>query len=729
MLKVCTDLAPFLIGGELSRFKKMIFIFIGPLLLFSLLGWSLAKPQAALPANFTDSLVTNVGSPTALAFTPDGRMLVTTQGGSLNIYQGSALLGTALNLSSVLCSGFERGLLGVAVDPNFATNQYIYLYYTFKKFGSCPANTASSPVNRVSRFTLPANNVISSTTEVVLVDNMPSPNGNHNAGDLHFGADGYLYISVGDGGCDYNPAESGECGGNNDAARDQHVLIGKILRITPAGDIPATNPFQGSDSARCNVTGRTDPGKKCQETFAWGLRNPFRFAFKPGTNLFYINDVGQGAWEEIDQGVSGADYGWNVREGHCVNGSTSNCGSPPVGMTNPIYDYGRGAGCNSITGAAFVPIGIWPAPYDGAYLFADYGCGKIFRLVPNGPTFTAVDFATGLGNSSAVAMTFGPHNNTQALYYTTYAGGGQIRRIAYTPANSLPTAVASASPVSGPLPLNVTLNATGSSDPDNDPLSFDWDFGDGLTTTVTSLTTTHTYNSAGIFTATLVVRDNRGGVSAPATVRLFPGNAPPTPAISSPTVSAQFAVGQNVILQGQASDVEDGSLPDAALTWRVILHHVDITSPGTTHTHPYFGPTIGNNLSFTAPAPEDLNAAELSYLEVQLTAVDSWGLTQTITQSLQPRRVNVTFNTIPASLKLLVNGTTFDTPKTIVSWDSYALIVSAPTQLDSVGDGWVFSSWSDGGVLEHTITTPASSVTYTATFAPALRFWLPRIYK
>ena len=393
-----------------------------------------ASAAAALPPDFVDTLVATVASPTALAFTPDGRLLITTQPGTLRVYEQGALLATpALDLSARICSDFERGLLGVAVDPAFATNHFIYLYYTFNKSGACERNSANTPVNRVSRFLLSDTNAVDPASEVILVDNIPSPNGNHNAGDLHFGKDGYLYISTGDGGCDY--AKDSGCAGLNDAARDQHVLLGKILRITATGAIPPTNPFQGSDSARCNVTGRTDPGKKCQETFAWGLRNPFRFAFDPNASAtrFFINDVGQNAWEEIDLGQAGADYGWNVREGHCANGSTTDCGASPAGMANPIYDYNHSSGCRSITGGAFVPAGVWPTGYDGAYLFGDFVCGKIFMLTPTaGGGFTRAEFATGLGASSAVAMTFGPDGASQALFYTTYAGGGQVRRIAYT---------------------------------------------------------------------------------------------------------------------------------------------------------------------------------------------------------------------------------------------------------------------------------------------------------
>ena len=368
------------------------------LLAVTVFSWSLAEAQT-LPAGFQGSLVASLPMPTALAFTPDGRLLMTTQRGQLRVYQQETLLPTpALDLASSLCTNSERGLLGVAVDPAFATNRYIYLYYTFNKFTSCPSNTASSPVNRVSRFTLQDNNTISRASELVLIDNIPSPNGNHNGGDLHIGRDGFLYVSVGDGGCDYM-GDSG-CAGANNAARDQHVLLGKVLRITTTGGIPASNPYQGSDSVRCSA-GRGQPGQKCQETFAWGLRNPFRLAFDPNASgtRFFINDVGQNAWEEINEGRAGADYGWSTREGHCANGSTSNCGTPPSGMVNPIFDYAHSNGCASITGGAFVPSGIWASAYEGSYLFSDYVCGVIFRLTRSSSgTYSRTTFASGLGS-------------------------------------------------------------------------------------------------------------------------------------------------------------------------------------------------------------------------------------------------------------------------------------------------------------------------------------------
>lgn len=684
-----------------------------PVLTTGLLAFALPA-AAALPSGFTDALVTAVGAPTDIAFTPDGRLLITTQGGNLRVFAGGSLLTTpAITFAAAnLCSNSERGLLGVAVDPAFAANHRVYLFRTFKR----PADSVC--VNRVSRFVLPDTNVIDPAGEVVLIDNMPSQNGNHNAGDLGFGKDGFLYISIGDGGCDY--ASPTSCAGVNDASRDQNILLGKILRITSDGDIPASNPFQGAGTARCNVTGRTTAGTKCQETFAWGLRNPFRFAFDPNAvgTRFFINDVGQNLWEEIDLGQAGVDYGWNCREGRHTNNTAGPCSPTPPGMVDPIFEYSHSgnvpgttvSGCASITGGAFVPNGLWPG-YDGAYMFADYVCGAIFKLADSGASGNAANFDTGLGGSSAVALTFGPFGASQALYYTTFAGGGQVRRIVYSEGgNNAPTAVAGGSPLSGPAPLTVTFDATGSSDPDvGDTLTYFWDFGDGTPeTSTTSLTIQHTYTNAGTYTATLRARDNHFAFSAPMTLQVQPGNQPPTATITSPGAGVTFRVGGTYTLTGSATDPQDGTLPASALSWTVLLHH-------NTHTHPFLGPVTGNNIQLTAPAPEDLAATETSFLEIQLTATDSSGLPDTAVRNFQPHLVAVSFATAPSGLDVIVNGTPVTAPDTLTSWESWGLNVTAPNQA-SGGQSFVFVSWSDGGAMSHTIVTPAAPTTYTATF-------------
>ena len=662
-----------------------------------------ATPASAIDVadGFADTLVASVESPTALEFTPDGRLLVATQFGELRVVQDGTLLPQpAFDLGSVMCTSNEQGLLGVAVDPAFGSNGHVFVYYTRSKPGRC--------VNRVSRFTM-SGATISTGTELVLIDEIPAPSGNHNGGDLEFGKDGYLYVSVGDGACDY---AGGGCYGSNDAARDVHALVGKILRITSTGGIPPTNPFQGAGTARCNLTGVTTAGTRCQETFASGLRNPFRMAFDPNApgTRFFVNDVGDGAWEEVDEGISGADYGWNVREGPCSNGSFTNCGPPPAGMTNPIHAYShQSSSCHAITGGAFVPNGVWPAVHDNTYLYGDYTCGKIFQLRPNGGGWDRTEFATDVG--AVVNMTFGPSPFGRGLYYTNYEGGGQVRRIDYVASdNRAPTAAVTADPTYGPLPLSVSFDGSGSSDPDaGDTLTYRWTFGDGtpIVTTATP-TTSHTYTSQGPFTATLTVLD-QDGASSSASLPLDPGNTAPNVAFTSPSESDRFAVGDAITLSATATDPEDGSLGPGNLSWRVLRHH-------DAHTHPFLAPTTGNGLVIAQPAPEDLGSGVDGYLQIQLTATDSRGLSTTTTRNVFPQKVDLTFASQPSGRDLVVGDTTVSTPRTVTSWEGHAIAVQAHPQVDGSGQGWTFSSWSDGGAASHTIVTPAAPVTYTATF-------------
>ena len=392
-----------------------------------------ATPRApsafTLPMDFDDQLVVPLDRPTDLTFTPDGRMLVALQPGQLYVVQDmgadqppSILL--AFDLTQDICSNWERGLNGVAVDPAFVENQYVYLYYTLNKYGACPLEQLdhpSSPVNRLIRVVLPPENRVPPESMVVLVDNLPQHTGTHNAGDINFAHDGMLYLSVGDGGKHAN-------------ATDLSNLAGKILRLKPDGTVPEDNPYAGVTGARrCGDPAGVPAGSgPCGEIYVHGLRNPYRFAFQPASITLYINDVGDQAWEEINVGRRAAHYGWNLREGPCPYPARLNC-SPgaPSGYLDPVYYYHHNTGCFAITGSAFVPAGIWPAEFDQAYLFGDFGCGQIWRLIPGHP-YTAELFASGLGPGSLVSMQFGPAGSGQALYYATHAGDGQVRRIVYT---------------------------------------------------------------------------------------------------------------------------------------------------------------------------------------------------------------------------------------------------------------------------------------------------------
>ena len=202
--------------------------------------------------------------------------------------------------------------------------------------------------------------------------------------------------------------------------------------------------------------------------------------------------------------------------------------------------------------------------------------------------------------------------------------------------------------------------------------------------------------------------DGRGGVGT-TSVRIDAGNNPPAPAISSPASSHRFYVGESIMLDGSATDPEDGALPATALTWEVIRHH-------DTHTHPFLPPTSGNGLQITAPAPEDISATTTTYLEIMLTATDSRGLSQTVSQEVRPRLVDLMFDTVPTGLRLEIAGSSIVAPTTVTSWEGWQIPVNAPDQVDSSGQGTTFVSWSDSGTRAHEVPTPQAPATYTATF-------------
>jgi glucose/arabinose dehydrogenase len=349
---------------------------------------------AAPPSGFTATAVTGITDPTALTIAPDGRVFVAQQGGALRVIKGGGLLAQPFIQFTVDSSG-ERGLLGVALDPAFRTNGFVYVYYT-----------ATTPTvhNRVSRITA-AGDVAALGSEVVLV-NLPTLDfTNHNGGAIHFGPDGKLYVGVGEN-------------AHSERAAQLTNPFGKILRLNADGSFPTDNPFYDGN------------GPNWDGIWAYGFRNPFTFAFSG--NRLLANDVGQETWEEVDVVRSGRNYGWPTREGPCVTGSTTNCGPPPGGLVNPIFSYKHGEGC-AITGAAFYnpprrAAFKFPAAYLGDYFFADL-CGGWMRTLQKPNYNSATPF---LSPDAAVVPTDIAVAPDGSLWYTS-RGAGTAVRIRYQP--------------------------------------------------------------------------------------------------------------------------------------------------------------------------------------------------------------------------------------------------------------------------------------------------------
>ena len=254
---------------------------------------------ATLPAGFTESAFGASLSTacTTMTFAPDGRLFVSQQNGSLRVIKNGTLLTTPF-VSLTVDSRTERGLLGIAFDPSFSSNRFLYVYYTV------PAGPSNSPPphNRVSRFTASAGNPdVSDGTEVPIIDldNLSAAQ-NHNGGAIHFGPDGKLYVAVGDNASGTNPATS-----NSQTVTNR---LGKILRINadPLNPTPNDNPT--TFTLYNGLTGT--PSGANRQIWTIGLRNPFTFAFQPGTGRLFIDDVGESTWEEINDGIAGSNYGW-----------------------------------------------------------------------------------------------------------------------------------------------------------------------------------------------------------------------------------------------------------------------------------------------------------------------------------------------------------------------------------------------------------------------------------
>src|SRR5438477_11377226 len=349
-------------------------------MMFLLFGLSFSTSGATLPSGFVATTVASgFVSPTAMAIAPNGRIFVCSQTGALRVIKNGVLLATPFVTFSVDSVGV-RGFLGVAFDPHFTLNNYIYLYYTVP---GTPSH------NRVVRFTANGDVVLPGSRVILLELDPLSTATNHNGGALHFGPDGNLYIAVGDN-------------ANGSNSQNLSNLLGKILRIAPDGTIPPDNPFVQSTTAR-------------HEIWAFGLRNPFTFAFRGGTSFMYINDVGQSTWEEVDLGQAGANYGWPATEGPTTNPA----------YESPIYYYGHSDGC-AITGAAFYSptTPSFPSSYVGKYFFGDYCSGFIRALDPS--TAQASGFITGA--SQPVDIQVGADGS---LYYLA-RGTGSVMKVHYT---------------------------------------------------------------------------------------------------------------------------------------------------------------------------------------------------------------------------------------------------------------------------------------------------------
>ena len=749
-------------------------VFVGVLVVAALVMGSGQSPSAAaaLPPGFQESVVfSGLSNPTALRFSPDGRIFVAEKNGRIKVFDGLADTTPTLfaDLSTNVYNFWDRGLLGLELAPDFPTDPYVYVLYTYDhELGSTappprwgtpgvlsdPCPTPPGPTGdgclvsgRLSRLQASGNVMVGG--EQVLVEDWCQQYPSHSTGSLAFGSDGALYASGGDG-ASFNFVDYGQDGSPLNPCGDPPGTVGSTLSPPTAeggalrsqdlrtsgdpvsldGAIIRVNPVTGAGLPDNPLATSADPNAR--RIVAYGLRNPFRINVRPGTNEVWAGDVGWNTWEEVNRLVdplgAGLDdvenFGWPCYEGQGrqsgYDGANlnicENLYNQAGAVTGPHYTYNHSAkvvagetcptGSSSMAGIAFAPDdGPYPAAYDEALFFADYSRDCIWAMKAD---------AGGIPASGLLETFIAPAANpvdvqfspAGELFYADF-DGGTIRRIQFVSSNQPPVAVASANPTSGAAPLTVAFDGSGSSDPNGDAITYAWDLdGDGLFDDSTAVQPTFTYTQSGSYTARLRVTDTGSASSVSDPIVITVGNSPPTATIGSPSGSLTWRVGDVIAFSGSGADAQDGNLPAAALSWSLILHHC----PSNCHTHPlqtFAGVSSG---SFTAPDHE-----YPSHLELVLTATDSGGLTGTASVTLQPQTVNLTFATSPSGLQLVLNGGSAATPftRTVIAGSNNSVSAPSPQTLD--GSSYGFASWSDGGAQTHNIIA-TSAATYSAVF-------------
>ncbi len=729
--------------------------------------FSFSVVNSLLPSGFQQSTAfSGLTQPTVVRFASDGRVFVAEKSGLILVFASlTASTPTVFaDLRPQVYDAYDKGLLGMVLDPAFPVSPYVYVLYTVDApiGGTPPVWNDSCPTPpgadidgcvvsaRLSRLQAAGN--VMTGSEQVLINDWCQQYSSHSIGTVLFGADGALYASAGEG-ASFGRVDYGQGGAPKNPCGDPPVPVGGsqttpsaeggALRAqdlaTPAdpasldGSIIRVNPATGAALPDNPNAGSPDPNVR--RIVAYGLRNPFRMTTRPGTKELWIGDVGWGSWEEIDRvadptALPVENFGWPCYEGsarqpgyEAANLDICNTLYASGDAVAPYFTYWHGAsvvkgdGCptggSSVSGGAFYPAtgGNYPSKYNGALFFADYTrrCIWVMPAGANGlPDPTKIEtFATGTaGAYSPVDLVSGPGGD---LFYVDLVGG-TIRRISYYPNNRPPVAVLDASATNGVLPLTVSFDARRSTDADSDPLAYSWDlngdrvFGDSI-----APNPSYTYTTAGARTVSVQVTDPIGSHSI-ASVTITAGDTPPVPTISTPSPQFTWRVGDTIPFSGSATDTQDGNLPTSALSWTYETVHCP--SIDTCHVHP--GETFDGIASGAFVAQ---NHDYPSHLRLYLTATDSGGLSQTTFVDLYPQTNTLTLASDPAGATLAVGSITSVAPFSTTVITGSLQSISAPDQTIG-GQPYVFTGWSDGGAASHDVTV-SGDTTLTATFTPA----------
>jgi len=628
-----------------------------------LMGTNLSIAQT-YPADFGQVVVANgITDPTTMAFAPDGRIFVAQQAGKLRVIKNNALLPTPFISLTVSSSG-ERGLLGIAIDPDFLTNNYIYLYYTVP---------GSPPHNRISRFTADGDVALVGSESIVLELDPLSGATIHNGGAMHFGKDGKLYVAIGENGTSSN-------------AQNLDTYHGKLLRINKDGSVPAGNPFTTGSEQRKRV-------------WAYGLRNPYTFSIHPTTGRILVNDVGQGTWEEINDATTGGkNFGWPTTEG------IFNSNTYPT-FTNPIYAYphgsGDGKGCAIVGGTFFSPTtSNYPSSYLGRYFFQEFCNVWINTLDLSGGSAVRAPFATGI-SGGALAITVGPDGN---LYYLGRSADALFKIIYNNATSPFITNQPADLTVGEGQNAVLSVSALGST-----PLSYQWRKNGnnipGATNSTLAFSPAALANSGNY---TVVVSNASGNVTSEVATLTVLQNAPPVAEILTPVTGTTYVAGTNINFSGSGTDAEDGELQANAFSWEIHFHH-------DTHTHDQ--PAIDDVKQGSFLVPNVGETSDNVWYRIILTITDSQGLIGKDSVDVLPQKSTLNILSSPTGLQVTLDGQPVTTPHSVVSVEGMLRTIGVVSPQVKNGITYNFLTWSNDGDETQTITVPTDDMTLTAKYS------------
>lgn len=785
----------------------------------ALLAWvafAIPTPVDAVPAGFQREYLypqTHLVYPTNLEFAPDSsRIFIAEKPGYIRTAASPGGPLTLLaDIRDRVHSHWDRGLLGLAIHPDFPDPPYIYALYTHGTpldipGGStavwedgpdvdedeCPSIEDGGPGTteggcvvsaQLARITVDLDDLPIDEGDIeVLIHDWCQQFPSHSIGDLVFGPDGALYVSAGDG-ASFGPPDYGQlpeepnpvtprnpcgdppagAGGDMEEGTAQGgALRAQSLRrpkgpVVPNGAILRINPMADPGDPSTLVLPDNPNGGHSELIgkliVAYGLRNPYRFTLRPGTNDLYIADVGYNTWEEIDRHpnplTTVRNFGWPCYEGGDGQ-SLSQLGYAPLGacqdlttqqVTAPFFAYRHNEDIqhpanddcppavtgqmsrtsSSATGLAFYEGGPYPSAYDGALFGADYSRECIWVMfpgpggIPDPDTVQVFHYEPTIWEQQGgglvpteygitpVDLEMGP----DGLIYGVSFMRGQLFRFNWLGSNQAPDAVIQVTP--GPGANEFTLDGTGSFDPDDpdnpDALTYAWDLnGDGQYDGGNDPTITEVF-PPGLHVVGLRVTDQQGA-SDTEFAAVINGD-PPVAEITSPDPSFRWAVGADIDLEGHAQDTVGNPIPDDRLRWVVLLNHC--AADGSCHQHQVTQIT-GSTGSFDAPDHEE------SSLQITLQALDESGraVIASDTVVLNPMTVDLTFDSNIPGVSMTVWSVEHTTPFAVDSIIGAQVSVTAPETVTWFGGTYDFSHWSHGGGRIQTFTTPAGDATYTA---------------